>query len=53
MAGHTPCATSACPYGEPAYSLDEDGLCLNCSDDRERDRIEMDSEIAADAMAGC
>jgi len=47
------CVTSVCPYDDNAYSLDPDGLCLNCSDDRERERIEMESEIAADALAGC
>lgn len=40
----------SCPYDDRAYSLDPDGLCLNCSDDRERDRIEMEGEIRQDAM---
>lgn len=46
-----PCATVACPYQDTAYSLDPDGLCLNCSDDREREARELDSEIRQDAMA--
>jgi hypothetical protein len=46
-----PCAEQDCRYGDTAYSLDPDGLCRNCSDDRERDRREMESEILQDAMA--
>jgi len=46
-----PCAERDCRYGDTAYSLDPDGLCLNCSDDRERDRQEMESEMRQDAMA--
>ncbi len=45
------CSATACPYDEPAYSLDPDGLCLNCSDDRERDRVEMETEIRLDTMS--
>lgn len=44
------CAQSGCRYEDTAYSLDPDGLCLNCSDDRERDRQEMDVEIDQQAM---
>jgi len=47
----SPCATTGCRYEDTAYSLDPDGLCLGCSDDRERDRHEMESEIRQDAMA--
>lgn len=45
------CATTDCRYQDTAYSLDPDRLCLGCSDDRERDRREMESEIRQDAMA--
>jgi hypothetical protein len=46
-----PCATPECEYEDTAYSLDPDGLCLNCSDDRERDRRELESELRQDAAA--
>jgi len=46
----TQCAERECRYGDTAYSLDPDGLCLNCSDDRDRDRQEMDSEMRQDKM---
>lgn len=47
---HARCASAPCPYDDTAYSLDPDGLCLNCSDDRARDVAEMESEIRQEQM---